>query len=599
MNILRTFAGVIVLIVLVLLSLMDGVGLGLTTKWVPFLGRFHPVLLHLPIGLFAGVVLLEVYLLIGSVSRVPEKIHFLLTAAFYTTALSALFGIFLSWEGGYDSESVNFHKWAGVVTAGLILALDWLAKSRRDQPDKLPTGYLGGLVVSIIAMTITGHQGGSLTHGSGFLTQFNPFARDKEIGEDSAEKSVFASHIQPVLQDYCYQCHSEEKIKGELRMDSFEFLLAGGVNGPALVAGDSETSAMIHRIHLPVAEEEHMPPQGKPQPNEEVVQLLSWWIDQGASETALLDELEVTPEVAVQFLEVDELDFLTREAVEPELAALEDHTTLSVFFLAQDEHRLGVRANNATDGDLESLVSMKANIVELNLGKSKITDGGLDLIGQMTNLTHLYLNNTSITDAGIEKLVNLYQLEYLNLYGTEITDASLLVLRRLKALKKVFLWETQVTKEAVTALYQSVFPAVQSDKLRMQIEELSKLRDALEVEIVSAFDFEEDSITEIKSASDDAISISDVMLEFHKGEESIAAQAREGKASEEDLTRMLKAYQAMMFLTPPKGSVDAWKVKTGYLIEGTTGLLEDGSTAFGPYKKAINCKACHTEHRTD
>lgn len=600
MKLLFKLSGILVLLILVVLSLVDGTNLNLTSNWVPFLGRLHPVLLHLPIGIFAAVVLLEVYLFFRPVSRVPEKIHFLLSAAFYTTVFSALFGIFLSWEGGYEGNAVGFHKWAGVITAGLILALDGLARTRESNSDKLPTAYLAGLVVTIIAMTITGHQGGTLTHGSDFLTQFNPFAAEREVVEATADTPVFVSHIQPVLEDYCTQCHNPEKIKGELRLDTFEMMMAGGLNGEVFVPGDSAASAMIHRIHLPIEEEEHMPPQGKPQPTEEVVQLLSWWIDQGASETAKLDELDVTAEVAQHFIEVETLDFQSREAVQLQMDAMEIPGTTAVHFLALDDHRLGVRANKTNDSDLQALQPLRANIVELNLGGASVTDASLELIGGMLNLTHLHLNNTAVTNAGIEKLVNLYQLQYINLYGTEVGNEALQTLRRLKALKKIFLWETNVTKEAVEGLHQSLFPAVQSDRLRMQIQQLEKDRDNLEVDIVSAFDLGIQPLQVVEtSQSASSISISDVMVDFHKGKESLAVQAREGKAKQEDLEKMLKAYREIHGLTPPKGTLEGWKLRTTALIESTQGLIDGQADAAAAYKTAVNCKACHTDHRSD
>ena len=598
MKFLTKLSGVLVLLILVVLSLIEGTNLDLTSKWVPFLGRFHPVLLHLPIGIFAAVVLLEAYLFIRPVSRVPEKIHFLLSAAFYTTVFSSLFGIFLSWEGGYDGNAVGFHKWAGVVTARLILALDWLARSRESEPHKLPTAYLAGLVVTILAMTITGHQGGNLTHGSDFLTQHNPFAAPKEEVAITADTPVFVSHIQPVLEDYCVQCHNPEKIKGELRLDTFEMIMAGGVNGDALVSGDSATSSMIHRIHLPLDEEEHMPPEGKPQPTEEVVQLLSWWIDQGASPSATLDEMNVSAEIALHFMEIETLDFQTREEVQAQMDVMEIPDTTAVHFLALDDHRLGVRANKTSDADLQSLEALKSNIVELNLGGSSVTDAALNLVGGMLNLTHLHLNNTAVTDAGMENLVNLYQLEYINLYGTEVSDDTLMVLRRLKALKKIFLWETNVTKEAVEGLQKTLFPAVESDRLRMQIQQLEKDRDNLEVDIVSAFDFGIQPLQVVETAQP-AISIADVMVDYHKGKESLAVQARDGKAQKEDLEKMLKAYQAILDLTPPKGDVDPWKLKINALIDSTQGLVDGKDGAADAYKTAVNCKACHTDHRSD
>ena len=599
MKLLQSLAGVIILLVLVALSLIDGAPLGISTKWVPFFGRFHPVLLHLPIGLFAGVVLLEVYLFVNPDKRVPEKIKFLLDAAYFATVLTALFGIFLSWEGGYDGDSLNFHKWAGIITAGLILGLGWLVKRRDSQPEKLPTAYLGGLVATIAAITITGHKGGSLTHGSNFLTEYNPFGTEVEVAEVTADTSVFVSRIQPLLKDYCFQCHSSEKIKGELRLDTFEMMMVGGVNGPVLEAGDSEASTLMHVLGLPIEEDEHMPPKGKPQPSEEIQNLLAWWIDQGASETAKLEEFELTTEVALHFLEVEVLEFQTREEIEVQMESLEEREAISVYYLAQDDFRLGARGNKATDADLEILGPLKSNIIELNLAKSDISDAGLETIGLMTNLTHLHINNTPITNAGLEYLTNLYQLEYLNLYGTAITDDGLLPLRRLKALKKVFLWETAVSEEAVASLHNSVFASVESENLRLQIEELSKRRDRLEVDIVSAFDISLQVIEEVVVVSEPEISISDIMINFHKGEESVATQARDGTAEKEDLQRMLEHYQALLDLTPPKGTLESWKIKTTKLIESAVGLVESDPGAIEAYKTAVNCKACHTEHRTD
>jgi uncharacterized membrane protein len=600
MNPFSKFTGAIVLLVLVVLSLVDGTSLDLTSRWVPFFGRFHPVLLHLPIGLFAGVVLLEIYVMLRPVSRVPEKIHFLLTAAFYTTVVSALFGIFLSWEGGYDSDALNFHKWGGIATVAAILVLDWLLKSRRTHPDKLPTAYLGGLVITIGVISLTGHKGGSLTHGSNFLTEFNPFASQEEVEEITEDTPVFVSHIQPVLKDYCYQCHSSEKIKGELRLDSFEFIMAGGVNGPALVPGDSEASNMLHAIHLPIDEDEHMPPKGKPQPSPEIIQLLTWWIDEGASETARLDELNVTAEVAAHFMEYEVLEFLSDEEVDAQLESIGTNVVFSFLYLAQNDFRLGVSSKIASDADLDVLLPLKANIVQLKLANSNVTDAGLEAIGQMTNLTHLRMNYTAITDAGLEHISNLYQLEYLNLYGTSITDKGLSKLRRLKNLKNVFLFGTEVTEEAVVDLRHSIFDAVQFEKINLQIQALSKKRDRLEITVASAFDPELQESVDVDEYHEPEFSISEFMNEFHKGKNSLAAQTREGRADRDRVRVMVNQYRIMANVVPPEGSVEDWKMRINELVDsGHFVFLSGGQESFDRYNAAVDCKACHTVHRAD
>lgn len=586
---------VFVLILLLVLSLIDGTSLNIASKWIPFLGRFHPVLLHLPIGLFAAVVLLELFVLIRPVSRIPEKIHFLLTACFYTTALSAIFGVFLSWEGGYESDALNFHKWAGVVTAFLIFFLDLSLKTRRSGMEQLPTVYFGGLVATVLAMTITGHQGGSITHGSGFLTQHLPFAKDEPEETAPSGNAVYETHIQPLLKDYCLDCHNPEKVKGELRMDSYEMILAGGLNGPVLVAGNSDDSPMIQRLHLPVEEEEHMPPQGKPQPTEEVIELLSWWIDQGASPIAQLDEMEVPPEIAVHFLQHEVLEFRSREAMDELLDGFPMPEGMDIYFLAQEDPRIGVRAKKGTDESVEVLLALKENLVELNLANSQITDRALQAVGEMTNLTHLHLQNTAITDLGLEHLANLYQLQYLNLYNTTITDTALKVLRRLKALKNVYLWQTGVSEEGVAGLHNSLYRAVEADRLQRQIEDMRRERDRLRVEIVSAFDIELQA--QVEEAVQGEVSISDVMIEFHEGETSIANRAKAGEAEVEDLQRMLESYRAMVELNPPQGPPDSWKEKTTNLVEATQALIAGEEGAIERYRLAVDCKACHSVHR--
>jgi hypothetical protein len=67
-----------------------------------------------------------------------------------------------------------------------------------------------------------------------------------------------------------------------LRVDSLEALQKGGHSGPALVAGSAQDSLLIQRMLLPIEDEDHMPPDGKPQPTPAEITVLQWWIDRGA-----------------------------------------------------------------------------------------------------------------------------------------------------------------------------------------------------------------------------------------------------------------------------------------------------------------------------
>ncbi|HEX7901876.1 MAG TPA: c-type cytochrome domain-containing protein, partial [Planctomycetota bacterium] len=60
-------------------------------------------------------------------------------------------------------------------------------------------------------------------------------------GQDAPVKALFEKH--------CLECHSAKKVKGGLRMDSIEALLAGGDTGPSIVPGHPEKSLLVTAIH--------------------------------------------------------------------------------------------------------------------------------------------------------------------------------------------------------------------------------------------------------------------------------------------------------------------------------------------------------------
>jgi len=270
---------------------------------VLFLGRFHPVLVHLPIG---GLVLLGILELLAKFTRFKDAAHSSrlilgLTAAASVTA--ALLGWMLSQTGGYDPQLLPWHKWTGfavAVTCTLTWLLTWLGR---------PGTYRLSLVATLAVLLVASHLGASITHGRDFLTQFapkplrallgagRPPARAPETIPDLAQQRVFADLIQPILQRRCAACHGPEKHKADLSLESYENLLKGGKNGPVLVAGKALDSSMIYRLFLPPDDDDHMPPQGKPQPTLAEIAVLQWWIDCGAPGNKTVGDLEPGPEM--------------------------------------------------------------------------------------------------------------------------------------------------------------------------------------------------------------------------------------------------------------------------------------------------------------
>ena len=75
----------------------------------------------------------------------------------------------------------------------------------------------------------------------------------------------FARDVLPILQNRCFECHSDQKKKpkGKLRVDSKSWLLLGGKSGPALVPGKPDRSPLYTRCALPEDHDDVMPPSGE------------------------------------------------------------------------------------------------------------------------------------------------------------------------------------------------------------------------------------------------------------------------------------------------------------------------------------------------
>jgi len=84
-------------------------------------------------------------------------------------------------------------------------------------------------------------------------------------------------------------------------------------------------------------------------------------------------------------------------------------------------------------------------VVEVDLGKTEVTDAGLKDLKEFKGLQTLNLHFTKITDAGLKDLKELKGLQILNLFFTKITDVGLKDLKELKDLQRLYLSGTPIT----------------------------------------------------------------------------------------------------------------------------------------------------------
>lgn len=418
---------------------------------VSLLGRFHPLVVHLPIGILVLLAIVEVFAWFPRFPRLPDRVRslILLVAAISAIASSA-FGWLLARGGEYDPAILDRHRYLGI--AATVLALGMLVFHRI----RWQRTYTVLWISAVAVLSLAGHYGGSLTHGSDYLA-FH-FGGGPPAA-DLTKVTVFDGAVHPILEQRCFACHGASKSNGELRYDLWDSFVKGGKTGPSFKAGDSAGSLMIQRAHLPLQAKEHMPPKGKPQLSDDELSVLEWWIDSGASKDLKLADADmpssITEMLAGRFPSlrppVPERAISLASAVE-----LERKLGVMIRPLAVDSPWFSANARQSGrsfgDVQLESLAPIALALTSLDLGETDVTDEGLKALAAMKNLRRLSLDRTRITDAGLQNLSGLKLLEYLNVHTTAVTDAGLIALKPLKQLRSLYVWQTKVTPAAVGGL---------------------------------------------------------------------------------------------------------------------------------------------------
>jgi len=104
----------------------------------------------------------------------------------------------------------------------------------------------------------------------------------------SAKTGVtYATDIKPIFDNSCVKCHSGDKPKAHLKLDSLEGALKGSHDGKVVMPGNSTRSKLIQAVaHVTKDHDQWMPPLhnraniGPLTPDQ--IGLLRAWIDQGA-----------------------------------------------------------------------------------------------------------------------------------------------------------------------------------------------------------------------------------------------------------------------------------------------------------------------------
>ncbi len=428
------------------------------------IGHLHPVVVHLPIGFLALAILFELLSYFKKFEQLKIAIPITIFVGFITAVLSCIFGYLLSLGGEYELSQINNHKIAGIT---LAVASGLLFISTTDFVKKIfsiPRLIFSSLcVVVLLIMIYTGHQGGSLTHGSDYLSikLINEPIRKKP--SSVAEALLFEDIVQPILIQRCGQCHREGKMKGQFSVQTLETLLKGGKTRAAIVAGSLNKSELFNRITLDPSNEKYMPADGKTPLTKAEIEIIQWWIEKGlATKGKKIAELKVNPEIQSKIAAVlgignstavSETAIIENSKINPEIPVLSNTALIdslrnkgvNVRLMLHQPVMLDITIPPGMSASINSikpiLQSIAKNVIWLNLSNNGLTDNDLDFLAGMTNLEKLRLEKNPITDKILTQLSGLKHLEAVNLNETNVSEAGIEKLKQVPGIKRVYQWK--------------------------------------------------------------------------------------------------------------------------------------------------------------
>jgi uncharacterized membrane protein/mono/diheme cytochrome c family protein len=433
-----------------------------------FIGRLHPLLVHLPIGILIIGLILYWW---QSIDRTKDfntalkPIFFIGTLAAVSSCIT---GLILADGGDYDGTAINRHRNTGIALA--LISLYFWYLMRKDYYGKR-TNYISYSIM--ISLLVTGHYGASLTHGSGFL--FGGGAEHaykiKPI-ENVQEASVYGDVIHPIMQQKCVSCHGADKQKGKLRLDTEEFIKKGGKNGEVIKV--KEDAELLNRILLPPDDEDHMPPKEKGQLTKDQVALIKWWINNGASFKAKVKDVPQDAAIKTSLVKLQGEQGGEEEAVAavelPEVDAAPNalieqlkNSGIVVVPVAAGSNLLQLNLLNMTDSKPETwsaIAKLSKQAWSLKADHKLVDNKAMTSIAELKNLRKLSLSGASVNDSAIVNLLKLSELESLNLQGTGVTAEGLMHLASLKKLQALYLYDTKVDSSNISML-KSKLPQVE------------------------------------------------------------------------------------------------------------------------------------------
>jgi uncharacterized membrane protein len=439
--------------------------------WELFIGRFHPLMVHLPIGIFILGFFFEVLLQLGFRNLIHSRKIIIVTyvAGLSAGLVAALTGWLLSFSDDYGIEQLDNHKQLGIAALVVMLLVIIYQIKAPASRNKLK---LVGSTLAIILIGLTGHFGGNLTHGSTYLVKYGPdfLVNDQNgpfenlSGKNPDSLKIYSDIIYPLLENKCMACHNTDNNKGGLILVSYGQLFNDADHEKPVVAGNPDTSELFKRVSLPGDHEKVMPPRGAGFAYTDI-QILRYWIENGADSLATFNSENMTEELIALINRDYGIDYSPKPYYEKVRVDSLDEvliTTLRtsgfrVNYLGETNFLLDLVYNGDSIGkDQVQLLNQVADqITFLKLANCKLSDNLMEEMPDFPHLTRIDLSKNQLSGKMIPYLIKHPNLESVNLNETLVSHKSLQDLLAQSNLLRVYIWKTPVSPEEISNLAQT------------------------------------------------------------------------------------------------------------------------------------------------
>jgi uncharacterized membrane protein len=106
-----------------------------------FIGRFHPVLVHLPIGILLIGAVFYVLSLREQYKTLQQATNVALLLGMLSAIGSSISGYLLSISGDYENDAVSTHKWMGFAVAAFSIVC-YLLHAKKNNTVKWVIGLM-------------------------------------------------------------------------------------------------------------------------------------------------------------------------------------------------------------------------------------------------------------------------------------------------------------------------------------------------------------------------------------------------------------------------------------------------------------------------